>query len=212
MIRRSTQTAGLRDHPFLSSSDTTVLEPLAATADDALIATGPSLPLGTEPQLPSPFRFRGEPRPSHLHVVGLHGGSGATTVARILGERLAVDADRSIPSAPAAVLFVARTHGAGLDAALAAGQWWSAGSLNQSVVVGLVLVEDAPALPRHAQLRVRAAARVLPKTWRLEWNEDWRATGRPSMDRLGLRVRSLRNSVTHEATRALGQLKGISPC
>lgn len=212
MLRRTTRGAGSGDHPFLLPSDTAVLEPLDAAADDALIGTGPSLPLGTAPRLPSPFRFGGEPCPSHLHIVGLHGGAGTTTVSRILGERLAVDADRSIPSSPAALLFVARTHGAGLDAALAAGQWWSAGVLAGSVVAGLVLVEDAPSIPRPLQLRLRAAARVLPRTWRLEWNDEWRAVGRPSLEKLPRRVRSLRNSATHEAVRALGQLKGNGPC
>ena len=104
MLRKTTRVAGSGDHPFLSPSDSTVLEPLDAAGEDALIGTGPSLPLGTSPQLPSPFQFGGTPLLSHLHVVGLHGGAGTTTVSRILGERLAVDADRSIPSAPAAVL------------------------------------------------------------------------------------------------------------
>lgn len=148
---------------------------------DRLSVSGPTEPLG----LPlgdgsSRLRRLVLPPDGRIHVVGLHGGSGATTVARLLGAWTAHDTDGVTPMgepglrAPR-VLWVARTSGIGLDAASGAAREWAAGLLKDIELLGLVLVADGPKLSTPLRREALRVAHTTPRCWRIAWRKDWRA-------------------------------------
>ncbi|WP_159796666.1 DUF6668 family protein [Puerhibacterium puerhi] len=114
-------------------------------------------------------------------VIGLHGGAGASTLARLLGDG-ALDAGRAWPVAAGwerplpslAVVAVARTHHEGLAAAERFARLWAAGTLTGSHLLGLVLVDDGPRLLAAQKQTARRLARMTPHGWHLPWVERWR--------------------------------------
>jgi hypothetical protein len=111
--------------------------------------------------------------------VGVHGGAGETTLARLLegssaaGHAWPVPAPSTRSDRPVVVL-VARTHASGLRAAQAAATEWAAGDVPVRLL-GLVLVADAPGrLPRPLRDFARLVAGGVPAVWHLPWHEPWR--------------------------------------
>ena len=147
-------------NPFLPAAPQVVVDPTESERDalfgNAIALAGPAEPLGivAEPTDIARLPIRRVADTPALWVVGLHGGAGATTVAGLLGEG-AREAGRcwplppelapGVPTVPPApVLLVARTHAAGLDAAVSAARVWASGHLGDLPLLGLVLVDDAP--------------------------------------------------------------------
>lgn len=115
-------------------------------------------------------------------VFGLHGGAGATTIASLFGQD-ALDAGTGWPMAGGwtrplptlDVLAVARTHYAGLAAAEAFTNQWAAGRLpSSSRLLGLVLVDDGPALTEGQRKAVKRLLRKTPRGAHVPWMETWR--------------------------------------
>jgi hypothetical protein len=114
-------------------------------------------------------------------VAGVHGGAGTTTLAGLLGEG-AFDAGvcwpvaggwvRPLPVLP--VVLVARTNGAGLDAADRVARAWGAGELGESRLLGLVLVDDAPHLTRTQRAAATRLSLMTPTGWHIAWQPQWR--------------------------------------
>ena len=142
-----------------------------------LVVLGPPVPPGTG---------AGPPRPAMprqvvgfdalLWVVGLHGGSGATSVATALGADV-VESPRAWPvSRPLEpqVLLVARTHVVGLAAAEAAIQEWASAELRDLRLLGVVLVDDAPRIARPLLPVMNRVLHSSPRGWHLPWQETWR--------------------------------------
>ncbi|MGW4271566.1 DUF6668 family protein [Streptomyces seoulensis] len=114
--------------------------------------------------------------------VATHGGAGATTLAAVYGGH---DCGRDWPgaTAPRSVLLVARTHAAGLDAAVRAVETFRRGGAPAGLDLdAVVLVADAPGrLPRQLAQRVRPIEAVID-VYRVPWVPDWRLgdlSGRP---------------------------------
>lgn len=194
---------------------TASMEPAAVVVDERL---EPDELMGARiaiegPPVPVELDLGGRPRTlrrgslaadGRLYVVNLHGGAGATTVTRLLGESTAIDADRIVPQlalpTPPRVLFVARTHGAGLAAAKAAAQEWAAGDLRDVDLIGLVLVADGPKLTRKLRADALAVAGLTPRCWRIGWQEQWREQAVADTSRLSARLRRVLGDIHTRAT------------
>ena len=190
-------------NPFLpaTASPEPVKEamPVDELLGEDLAATGPARPLGIQAPVGAslPRVFVGAE--DRTHVVGLHGGAGVTTLAQLLGDRVAVDAGTKVPlgSTPK-VLLLARTHAAGLAAVQRAGQVWASGQLSDVQLLGLVLVDDAPRMSKAQLSACRQVMRILPRTWRIGWVEPWRTQITAEVSAAPLRVR-----------RTVGQLRAV---
>lgn len=139
---------------------------------------------------------------SRLHVVGAHGGAGTTTVTRLLGPEVAVDAGRLIPSSPwlsPNVLLVARTNGAGLEAVQTVAREWAAGHLDDIRLLGVVLVADGPKLTKHLRQEALRVARMTPRCWKISWQEDWRESATPALDPLSRRIHGTLTDIAKRA-------------
>lgn len=129
------------------------------------------------------------PEPAHPHAtarrfswVGLHGGAGVSTLAAVYGGH---DSGRAWPgpAGPRSVLFVARTHAAGLDAVVPAVEAFRRGEAPRGLdLEAVVLVADAPGrLPRPLAQRIRLVESVID-VYRVPWVPEWRlgdVRGRP---------------------------------
>lgn len=141
--------------------------------DEALppAATGAQWPETEVPVVDAVDRLprREVPQGSDLWVLGVHGGAGESTLASWLGGREAHHAWPVMPTLPARVLLVARTHAAGLEAARRAVTEWG-GSAVPCNVRGLVLIADVPGpLPKLLKAQVRQLSGAVPATWALPY-------------------------------------------
>ncbi|MEO9239492.1 MAG: DUF6668 family protein, partial [Jatrophihabitantaceae bacterium] len=113
-------------------------------------------------------------------LLGAHGGAGVSATIRTLADTglIAGDAQRAWPVPDSrAVIVVARTHAAGIGAALIAAQQHLSGySPPGTVLAGALLVPDGPGrLPKQLLSEItRQIAGVYPETWVLPWSEPLR--------------------------------------
>lgn len=135
-----------------------------------------------------------------LWVLGVHGGSGESTVAAWLGARCAGHAWPVHSALTMRVLLVARTHARGLAAARKAATEWASGSPRVDLV-GLVLIGDAPGrLPAQLRDESHHLAGAVPQTWTIPFIRALRTTATPEPTPPGPAVRPLRS-----ITRAVAQ-------
>lgn len=136
---------------------------------------------GPEIWIRGPVALTEEPPPSPAAVtprrfswVGVHGGAGASTLAAVYGGH---DCGRNWPGPadPPSVLLVARTHAAGLTAALGALEVFRRGEAPHGLDLdAVVLVADAPGrLPRPLAERVKVIESVID-VYRVPWVAAWR--------------------------------------
>ena len=126
--------------------------------------------LPEEPPPPSPSAAA----PRRFSWVGTHGGAGVSTLAAVYGGH---DCGRNWPGPadPPSVLLVARTHAAGLAAALNALEVFRRGHAPHGLDLdAVVLVADAPGrLPRPLAERVKVIESVID-VYRVPWVPAWR--------------------------------------
>lgn len=118
-----------------------------------------------------------------LWWVGVHGGSGETTMSLLLpGTRAAAHRwPIPPPPVPTPVILVARTHGSGLRAAQRAATEWASGVVQGVAVLGLVLIADAPGrLPRVLDDFADIVGGGVPRVWDIPWIEEWRRGEAPT--------------------------------
>ena len=189
------------NNPFLTTEEPApvVSEPLGL--DDFLgvgiAAIGPGSPAVAAGGLASSTVLPRCELPTHplVCVAGVHGGAGASTLTALLGEG-AFDAGVCWPVAGGwvrplptlGVVLVARTHGAGLAAAELAARAWAAGELGESLLLGLVLIDDAPHLTKTQQAAARRLSLMTPAGWHISWQPQWRETA-PDAQNAPARVR-----------------------
>ncbi|TDD62313.1 hypothetical protein E1263_03925 [Kribbella antibiotica] len=117
------------------------------------------------------------PAADTLWWVGVHGGSGESTMAQLLPGTRAANHRWPIPPppVPTPVILVARTNGAGLRAAQRAATEWASGVVQGVAVLGLVLIADAKGrLPRVLDDFADIVGGGVPRVWELPWIEEWR--------------------------------------
>jgi hypothetical protein len=117
-------------------------------------------------------------RPAALWWIGVHGGSGETTLERLFSGSCATGHRWPIASGttpPPAVVLVARTDARGLRAVQRAVR--ELAELRLPVdLLGLVLMADAPGrLPRVLRDLAGVVGGTVPRVWSLPWVEAWRA-------------------------------------
>lgn len=135
--------------------------------------------------------------------LGAHGGSGVTTLSRLVpgGHDLHGSWPKNPGGPPVPVIVVARSDARGLRAAQDLARAWSDGETPGPVLlVGLVVVADAPGrLPKPLRDLERLVAGGYPRLWRVPWVEPWRqgVEGDEAIPALGLlasEVESLRGA------------------
>lgn len=146
----------------------------------------------------APSPHRGQP----VAWVNMHGGGGASTLARTLG---GADVGHRWPEPdrdePGGVLLVARTHAAGMTAVSQALNALRVGDHPAGVhLVAVVLVADAPGrLPQRLGRRVRVL-RSAARVHRVPWIPSWRLG--EEADPLPRAVRALAAHIRAPAGRA----------
>lgn len=167
---------------------------------------GPSLPPGApSPAGPRFLVASGIAPPETITVAGLHGGSGATTVRRVLERHSEPFAwmeapHRGVVPERGAAIFVARTSGVGLEQASRAAREWGDGSLGGLALLGIVLVADGPRTDPQLRAATKRVARMYPRAWRVEWVPEWHLTAEPDLERIPRKVRGMRKNITAWAT------------
>lgn len=152
--------------------------PSASNAVETLAIRAQAVP-------PMPARIlEGTSCQPHCWCLGVHGGSGESTVASLF--RSVAAADHRWPIGHGArthVVLAARTNFLGMTAAQAAMHDWSANHRQHVVVLGLVLVADRPGrLPRPLLDLQRDLEGATPHLWRLPWVERWTLGEVPSRE------------------------------
>ncbi|MEI8406777.1 MULTISPECIES: DUF6668 family protein [unclassified Kribbella] len=125
------------------------------------------------------------PAADTLWWVGVHGGSGETTMSLLLPGTRAANHRWPIPPppVPTPVILVARTNGSGLRAAQRAAIEWASGVVQGVAVLGLVLIADAPGrLPRVLDDFADIVGGGVPRVWDIPWIEEWRRGEAPTPD------------------------------
>ncbi|WP_433163789.1 DUF6668 family protein [Kribbella sp. CA-247076] len=125
------------------------------------------------------------PAADTLWWVGVHGGSGESTMAQLLPGTRAANHRWPIPPppVPTPVILVARTSGSGLRAAQRAAIEWASGVVQGVAVLGLVLIADAPGrLPRVLDDFADIVGGGVPRVWDVPWIEEWRRGEAPTPD------------------------------
>ncbi|MFI5735951.1 DUF6668 family protein [Kribbella sp. NPDC051587] len=125
------------------------------------------------------------PAADTLWWVGVHGGSGESTMAQLLPGTRAANHRWPIPPppVPTPVILVARTSGSGLRAAQRAATEWASGVVQGVAVLGLVLIADASGrLPRVLDDFADIVGGGVPRVWDIPWIEEWRRGEAPSPD------------------------------
>lgn len=139
------------------------------------LADPPLKPAVTLPDIWSTTPATGQVYAAAVQLVGLHGGAGTSTMASLLGYQ-AVDAGRGLdnvdPTIP--VLFVTRSHAQGLNLALRLGQSVAAKTLDPLMILGVVVVHDAPTLSKGLARTLRSVTKSLPHCWVVPWDDDFR--------------------------------------
>ena len=144
----------------------------------------PFVPTGaTRPQLsvPQPDQADRLPRrnvagrePSFWWL-GVHGGAGETSLARLDKRTKAAEHQWPLTAAGSVIVLVARSNIPGLRAARLAATEWASGSLSGIHVAGLVVMADAPGrLPKEIRDFARVVGGGVPHLWHFPWVDGWR--------------------------------------
>ena len=107
--------------------------------------------------------------------LGVHGGAGETSLARLDKNTKAAEHHWPLTTTGAAVVLVARSNIPGLHAARLAATEWASGSLPGIQVAGLVVMADTPGrLPKEIRDFSRVVAGGVPHVWHFPWVDGWR--------------------------------------
>lgn len=110
--------------------------------------------------------------------VSTHGGAGSTSLVHGAARGLDLTGRWPAPEHgwPARVVLVARSNMAGLAAAGRFLQEWAAHQVPDLLLVGLVIVADAPGRPTRAARNRSSELAAITTVWQLPWVARWRDT------------------------------------
>lgn len=107
--------------------------------------------------------------------LGVHGGAGETSLARLDKATKAAGHHWPVTAAGSTVVLVARSNIPGLRAARLAATEWASRSLPTIQVAGLVVMADAPGrLPKEIRDVSRVVGGGVPHVWHFPWVDAWR--------------------------------------
>lgn len=207
---RARQTETDRPNPFHTPKPEEPVDTFTEDLADEVLGpdgevVGPSLPPGaSEPSEARVLVASGSTAPQTISVVPLHGGSGTTTLCRVLErstDPFIFDASSHMGVVPerGAAILVARTSGIGLERAHTAAREWGSGLHEGLALLGVVLVADGPRTDARLRAQAKRVARMYPRAWRVEWVPDWHLTARPELDRVPRRVLGMRKKIVRWA-------------
>ncbi len=137
---------------------------------------GPSSPQRdvAEPDMADRLPIAVLPGSPRVWVIGVHGGAGESTLARLLTGATATG-HRWPTSTTTPVLLVARSSMTGLTAARRAATQWASGAAGNLSLLGLVVIADAPGrLPRPLAQFADLVGGGVPRMWRWPWIDQLR--------------------------------------
>ena len=170
---------------------------IAATTDVSVARpTGPTSPQRgvPVPDQVDQLRTIEQARPAELWWLGVHGGSGESSLAGLVLEwqEAGHGWPRTATPEPDRVVLVARSNARGLKAAQAAVMQWASSQVPSVEVLGLVVVADAPGrLPRPIRDLAQVVSGGVPRTWNVPWVEPWRLGELPALADAPREVRRL---------------------
>lgn len=157
----------------------TINEPFPAIPEEP-----PFIPRGaTRPQLSVPQPDLADRLPHRTAAgrepdfwwLGVHGGAGETSLARLDKNSRAADHHWPLTATGSVVVLVARSNIPGLAAARSAAREWASRSLPGIQVAGLVVMADAPGrLPKEIRDFSRIVGGGVPHVWHFPWVDGWR--------------------------------------
>ena len=157
----------------------TINEPVAAIPEEP-----PFIPTGaTRPQLSVPqpdqadrlLRRNVAGREPSFWWLGVHGGAGETSLARLDKGTKAAEHQWPLTAAGSVIVLVARSNIPGLRAARLAATEWASRSLPAIQIAGLVVMADAPGrLPKEIRDFARVVGGGVPHMWHFPWVDAWR--------------------------------------
>lgn len=188
----------------------TIDEPVPAIPEGA-----PFIPTGaTRPQLsvPQPDQADRLPRRNAAGKepafwwLGVHGGAGETSLARLDKNTKAAEHHWPLTAAGSVVVLVARSNIPGLRAARLAATEWASDSLPGIHVAGLVVMADAPGrLPKDIRDFARVVGGGVPHMWHFPWVDGWRYGHNVAAEELPKEARTTLEQV-HIAVTATAEL------
>lgn len=133
--------------------------------------------------------------------LGVHGGAGETSLARLDKHTRAAEHHWPITASGSTVVLVARSNVSGLRAAQLAATEWASGTVPGIRVAGLAVLADAPGrLPKEIREFARVVGGGVPHLWHFPWIEAWRFSHDVPSDQLPKEVRTVLDQVRIAAT------------
>lgn len=178
---------------------------------DALPAVAPTG--ATRPQLSVPQpdhadrlpRWNTSGREPVFWWLGVHGGAGESSLARLDKTTRAAEHHWPLTSAGSTVVLVARSNIPGLRAAQRAATEWASGSVPGIRVAGLIVMADAPGrLPKEIRDFSRIVGGGVPHLWHVPWVEPWRYGHDVAHEELPKEARTVLDQVRTAVTAAAG--------
>lgn len=128
--------------------------------------------------------------------LGVHGGAGETSLARLEKNTRAAEHHWPITAAGSVVVLVARSNIPGLRAAQLAATEWASRSLTGIHVAGLVVMADAPGrLPKEIRDFSHIVAGGVPHVWHFPWVDGWRYGHNVAPEELSKEARTILEQV-----------------
>lgn len=163
--------------------------------------TGPAQPQRGVPELEGIDRLprRTVDRYAPVWWLGAHGGAGETTLAQLdLANGESHHAWPLSPDGtPTRVVLVARSNANGLLAAQRAATEWASRTLPTVILLGLVIISDAPGrTPKPLRELAARVSGAVPTMWAIPWVEAWRLGEPVSLASAPKEIHSLMSSIT----------------
>lgn len=157
----------------------TIDEPIPPIQEEPLFlptgATRPQLSVPQPDQADRLPRRNAAGREPAFWWLGVHGGAGETSLARLDKSTKAAEHHWPLTTAGSVVVLVARTNIPGLRAARMAATEWASDSLPGIRVAGLVVMADAPGrLPKEIRDFSHVLGGGVPHVWHFPWVDAWR--------------------------------------
>jgi hypothetical protein len=137
--------------------------------------------------------------------LGVHGGAGETSLARLDKRTKAAEHHWPLTAAGSVIVLVARSNIPGLRAARLAATEWASGSLPGIHVAGLMVMADAPGrLPKEIRDFARVVGGGVPHMWHFPWVDGWRYGHEIAIEELPKEARATLEQVHSAITATAG--------
>lgn len=188
----------------------TIDEPVSATPETPLFtptgATKPQLSVPQPDQADRLPRRNAAGREPRFWWLGVHGGAGETSLARLDKSTRAAEHHWPLTANGSTVVLVARSNIPSLRAARLAATEWASGSLPGVHVAGLVVMADAPGrLPKDIRDFARVVGGGVPGMWHFPWVDAWRYGHDVAAEDLPKEARTTLEQVHSAVTATAGQ-------